>query len=79
MFLTDGFKNKTNCGKLIRGETGETRETSSRTRPLSLLSFEATVKSGGIPEKRVGKKTYAPGERDEETSGNVSREIERAR
>lgn len=79
MFLTKhGFKNKTNCGKLIRGGAGDARNVVvSRTRPLSLLSSEAAVKSGGIPEKRVGKKTYAAGERDEETSGNVSREMER--
>lgn len=38
MFLTDGFKNKTNCGKLIRGETGETRETSSPELVRSLFS-----------------------------------------
>ena len=79
MFLTKhGFKNKTNCGKLIRGGAGDARNVVvSRTRPLSLLSSEAAVKSGGIPEKRVGKKTYAAGERDEETSGNVSRKMER--
>lgn len=38
MFLTDGFKNKTNCGKLIRGETRETRETSSPELVRSLFS-----------------------------------------
>lgn len=38
MFLTDNFKNKTNCGKLIGGGAGETRETSSPELVRSLFS-----------------------------------------
>lgn len=39
MFLTDGFKNKTNCGKLIRGETGETGETRETSSPELVRSL----------------------------------------
>lgn len=43
MFLTNGLTNKTNCGKLIGGGEGETRESSSLELVHSPLALRSSL------------------------------------